>query len=151
MRQAPHTWDAVGRSRPRRCATPTGTGDRSHLFAEPILWRVRVAPDRRNARKVVGVNVALKVRAIPSGNRVSDWRAQAIKSRVGLACAGPEMAVRRYLFTQPWYIMITTTQKKRRNRNHRVACHWLLTLFFFVTCLLKKPDIVRIDRLRALS
>jgi len=32
VRQALHTWDAVGRSRPRRCATPTGTGDRSHWF-----------------------------------------------------------------------------------------------------------------------
>ena len=71
---------------------------------EPILWRVRVAPDRRNARKVVGVNVALKVRAIPSGNRVSDWRAQSIKGQVGLVCARSEMVVRRHSIAQPWYV-----------------------------------------------
>jgi hypothetical protein len=74
VRQAPLNWDVVGK--PRRCATPTGTGD-TRRQAESILWRVRVAPGRRNARKVVGVSeLALKVRAIPSGDRASDWRAQ---------------------------------------------------------------------------
>ena len=50
-------------------ATPAGTGDASG-FAEPrpILWRVQVALNRRNARKAVGLK-GLKVRANPAGNR----------------------------------------------------------------------------------
>ena len=72
----------------RCCATPTGTGDSSSLPTrreEPILWRVGAAPGRRNARKVVGATQALKVRAIPSGDRASDWRAQK-QSKVGWGC-----------------------------------------------------------------
>lgn len=52
-------------------ATPPGTGNAGYLIYWPILCRVRVTSNRRNARKGVGCGVfdsQLKVRANLSGN-----------------------------------------------------------------------------------
>jgi hypothetical protein len=53
-------------------ATPPGTGN-AGLSSWRILWRTRVAPSRRNARKGVGRS-RLKVRAIPLGNQAPATR-----------------------------------------------------------------------------
>jgi hypothetical protein len=41
-------------------ATPAGTEDASLIYRRPILWRVQVALNRRNARKAVGCFYSLR-------------------------------------------------------------------------------------------
>ncbi len=139
MRQAPHTWDAVGRLKAGLDAVQhqleqgTALTDVESQSCGESGSRLAVAT---RAKWWGSINFFIRTLYIKKGPlryvlfpRVTEHLTGepiAIKGQVGLACAGPEMAMRQYSIAQPWYLHI-----------------------YFCVCV--KPDIVRIDRLRALS
>jgi hypothetical protein len=75
----------------QRSATPAGTGNAFNIQRTaddgPILWRVRVTPNRRNARQAVGgLLVCLRyVLAHGMTNRAMELRAENNQSFMGVA------------------------------------------------------------------